>query len=119
MQTIILIAAIFLLFFIIDKLLRKWFKAEKAKFKDSPAKEINRRGERVIFILALCCLPFVVMSEAPAWLMWFLIGSIIVQNFFQAYMQWKYAREAREHLVTLSLIPVGVAAMFAFAFLIW
>ncbi|WP_186763892.1 DUF4181 domain-containing protein [Planomicrobium sp. CPCC 101079] len=119
MQSIILIAAIFLLFFILDKFLRKWFNAEKVEFTDSPAKEMNRWGERIIFIIALCCLPFVVMSEAPSWLMWFLIGSIVVQNCFQAYMQWKYAREAREHLVTLSLIPVGALAMLAFAFLIW
>ncbi|PSL36241.1 uncharacterized protein DUF4181 [Planomicrobium soli] len=119
MQTIIFIAAIFLLFFILDKLLRKWFKAEKVKFEDSPAKELNRRGERVIFVIALCCLPFVIMSETPVWLLWFLIGSIIVQNFFQAYMQWKYAHDAREHLVTLSLIPVSIAAMIAFAFYIW
>ena len=95
--------------------LKKWLKIEKVKISETEGKNIDRWGQGIILVVALCFLPFM-LSGSPWHMLWFWIIYWIVFSFFQASLQWKYAKESREYILTLVYLPVVITFFLLIAF---
>lgn len=115
MEFFIAMAVFVVLFLAIDKGLRKLFKVEKKRLSDSAGKKADAWSRGIILVVALCTIPLVV-TETGERLMWFWIFYLGVLHLVQAFLQWKYIRESREHLVTLAVLPVGLGALLFMRF---
>lgn len=115
MEFFIVLGGFVVLFLVIDKLLRKLFKVEKKRLSDSPGKKADAWSRGIILIAALCFIPFAV-TEAGERLMWFWVFYLTLLHITQAFLQWKYIRESREHLVTLAVLPIGLGALLFMRF---
>lgn len=115
MEFFIAMAVFVILFLVIDKGLRKLFKVEKKRLSDSPGKKADAWSRGIILVVALCFIPFVV-TETGERLMWFWVFYLGLLHLVQAFLQWKYIRESQEHLVTLTLLPVGLGALLFMVF---
>lgn len=113
----LLILAVCLAFiFALEFVLKKWLKIEKVKISETEGKNINRWGRGIILVVALVMLPFVI--SASFWqMLWFWIIYYSVLSFFDAFLQWKYARESKEYIMTLIFWPVVMASLILFAFM--
>lgn len=113
----LLILAVCLAFiFALEFVLKKWLKIEKVKISETEGKNINRWGRGIILVVALVLLPFVI--SASFWqMLWFWIIYYSVLSLFDAFLQWKYARESKEYIMTLIFWPVIMASLILFAFM--
>lgn len=99
----------------IDFVLRKWLKIEKVNLSETAGKNINRWGRAIILVVALVLLPFSISGSL--WqMLWFWIIYYTVLSLFEATLQWKYARESKEYLLTLIFWPIVMATFILFGF---
>ncbi|WKA54471.1 DUF4181 domain-containing protein [Planococcus shixiaomingii] len=117
MEFVLLLIILLGLLFGLEMLLRKWLGVKKTSLSDTPAKNIDRWGRGIVLVIALCVFYFGMESDLVVLFFWFWVVFLTWQTFFQAFLQWKYIRESKEHLVTLLLYPVGIAALFAIAYI--
>lgn len=115
MEFFIILGVLLVLFLAVDKALRKVFKVEKKRLSDSPGKKADAWSRGIILVAALAFIPFVV-TETGDRLIWFWVFYLTGLHLVQAFLQWKYIRESREHLVTLCMLPVGLAALLFIRF---
>lgn len=99
----------------LEYILKKWLKIGKVKISETEGRNINRWGRGIILVAALCLLPFA-LSGSLWQTVWFWISYHSVLSLFDAFLQWKYARESREYILTLIFWPVIVASFLLFAF---
>lgn len=98
----------------LEFVLKKWLKVEKVKISVTEGKNINRWGRGIILVVGLVMLPFVIsMSFWP--MLWFWIIYYSVLSLFDAFLQWKYARESKEYIMTLIFWPIVMASFIFFA----
>ena len=113
----LLILAVCLAFiFALEFVLKKWLKIEKVKISETEGKNINRWGRGIILVVALVLLPFVIGGSFLQ-MLWFWVIYFSVLSLFDAFLQWKYARESREYIITLIFWPVVMASFILFAFM--
>ncbi|WP_416143590.1 DUF4181 domain-containing protein [Planococcus koreensis] len=99
----------------IDFVLRKWLKIEKVNLSETAGKNINRWGRAIILVVALVLLPFSISGSL--WqMLWFWIIYYTVLSLFEATLQWKYARESKEYLLTMIFWPIVMATFILFGF---
>ena len=96
----------------LEFVLRKWLKVEKVKLSETEGKKIERWGRGLILVVGLCFLPFA-LSGSPWRMLWFWIVYWVVFSFFQAFLQWKYAKESREYILTLVFLPFFINIFIA------
>lgn len=98
----------------LEFVLKKWLKIEKVKLSETEGKNINRWGRGIILVVALCFLPFVI--NGSFWqMLWFWVIYFSVLSLFEAFLQWKYARDSKEYILTLIFWPVVMASFILFA----
>lgn len=96
--------------------LKKWLRIEKVNLAETEGKNINHWGKGIILAAALCLLPFVIGGDR--WqMLWFWVSYLSVLSLFEAFLQWKYARETKAYVLTLVLWPITLTALFTIA--IW
>lgn len=113
--------AIFLLFLAggvaillgIEFVLRKWLKVQKVNLAETKGKNINRWGKGIILVMALSLFSFALNKDAQ-FLLWYWLIYLIIDSLFEALLQWKYARESRAYLLTLSFLPFTIAPFLIF-----
>lgn len=64
-----------------------------------PVNNIHKWGERILIILFILFALTQDFSKSNTLLIW--VGFIVTLNVFRSLMEWKYARESREHIVTI------------------
>ncbi|WP_223069156.1 DUF4181 domain-containing protein [Paenibacillus caui] len=97
---------LFLAQFIVDKI----FFADERKMSDTQGNKLYLWG-MWIFAAAVVITTFSLdMSQLQP-----LFGILIALSFgFRAYMEWRYIRETKSHLVSLVLVTVSLIFTFAF-----
>lgn len=113
---VILIILIIFSFFL-DKLLRKRLGVEKIKISETSAKNVDRWGRGIILVILLCTLPFVITKDTNV-MKWYWILYLILLLGFQSFVQWKYLKNSKEHLITLMSLMVGVIIIYNMAYFI-
>lgn len=98
----------------LEFVLKKWLKVKKVKISETEGKNINRWGRGIILVAALVMLPFVI-SMSFWQMLWFWIIYYSVLSLFDAFLQWKYARESKEYIMTLIFWPIVMASFIFFA----
>lgn len=101
-----------------EVLLRKRLNVKKASLADTPAKRVDQWGRAVLTIAAICFIPFIIGSSMQTFI-WFLVLFLMILQSFQAFLQWKYIKESREHILTLLQLIVTVCALLVFSFLVY
>ncbi|MDN7242205.1 DUF4181 domain-containing protein [Planococcus sp. N028] len=117
MEFVLLLIILLGLLFGLEMLLRKWLGVKKTSLSDTPAKNIDRWGRGIFLVIALGVFYFGIGGDLVVLFFWFWVVYLTALTFFQAYLQWKYIKESKEHLVTLLIYPIGIAALFAIAYL--
>ena len=116
LQFIAVIAALFIVFYVLELLFRKWLKVEKEKITDPRGKKIDRWGRGIILVIVLCFIPFM-FSGTGERILWFWMIYLTALNGFQAFLEWRYIKGSRLYLVTLLQIPLTIAVLLCIVFI--
>jgi hypothetical protein len=102
LKLIIVLLGIFLIFFLVEKVLRKVFKVEKSKgIIYKPVNKSHKIGERVLLALFFISLFLQIFySTPPMETTNLLIIFFIILNGYRAFMEWKYQKESKEFIIT-------------------
>ncbi|KMY49600.1 DUF4181 domain-containing protein [Peribacillus loiseleuriae] len=109
--------AVFILGIVFDKVIRKIFNIKKEKGRSyTHANKIHKRGEWIIVILFIIVL-FYRLSVASIELVPALFTYFFILFAFRAFMEWKYQRETRKHILSVSsLILLVISGFCLYAF---
>lgn len=94
----------------IDKFLRKWFGVDKKKIADTSGKKVDRWGRAIIASIYLCTFPFI--TEDPYVMKLFLMSFLIVLTGFQLFLEWKYLKNVKEHVITIVQLLLALVIMY-------
>lgn len=106
MAAAISLLAIILL--IMNYLLSTWLFGEKRKkISDTDGENIHRW---VLVLIGIIVLIFstVINRIDSNYVIWFLLGLLVVLCAFQSFMEWKYLKESKQHVIPLILMVFGV-----------
>ncbi|MGK7376877.1 DUF4181 domain-containing protein [Planococcus sp. 1R117A] len=104
--------ALFALLFGLEMVLRKGLGIKKASLSDTPAKKYGQWGQGSIFIAVLISISLITTGNS-SWIVWLWIVFALALQSFVAFLQWKYMKESKEHLLTLITIPVLIVLLLA------
>ncbi|WP_313894381.1 DUF4181 domain-containing protein [Psychrobacillus sp.] len=116
LKLIVIFLVIFAISHLLGIILRRVLKTEKRKIRiHKPVNKTQKTVERVLLILffiglVIQTLDSVQIGGIPS----LLITFIIVLNCYRAFMEWKYKKESKEHIITLSELVFFVIFMFLF-----
>lgn len=104
----------FLIFFSIDKILRKVVNIEKRKgIIYKPVNKSQKTGEKVLLVLFFISL-IIQMVYSPSNFESFptVIIFLGVLNLYRAFMELKYQKESKEYIITFSNLVLFIIFMF-------
>lgn len=112
-RTILVIVVLGIIFFFLDRLLRKWLKVEKSGFFEVLfVNRIHKWGSIIIAVIAIIFILVNASSSYPINLIYFIVPIFIVQQGFHAFMQWKYPNRPREYVITLIFIGIYIVCIW-------
>ncbi len=103
----IMLTLIFMgMFYILDKLLRKWLRIEKQEISSPVGKHILKWGTRIF--IALSFLFIIIFNENIILFKVSIILCLVMQSSFQAFIEWKYLTNSREYIHTIIISVLGL-----------
>ncbi|WP_338472605.1 DUF4181 domain-containing protein [Niallia sp. XMNu-256] len=118
MELLIFIIILFILFFLLEKIVNKLLGVKKQKISETPGKKIDRWGRGIIAVVHICiAIPYFVINNNIS-LKWYFIILLIFTIGFQAILEWKYIKNSRQYASTLIILIVGLIFMFNIEFFI-
>ncbi|MFD1861518.1 DUF4181 domain-containing protein [Planococcus chinensis] len=118
MEFIIVLILLLLWFFVAERVVRKILKVEKGSLEGTPGAKINAWSQGITIFLSLLIIPF----AAEDWwegMMFFWLVYLTSFSFVEAFLQWKYIPETREHLATLVMYPLGLGMLLGIGLLLF
>ncbi|WP_430168667.1 DUF4181 domain-containing protein [Peribacillus psychrosaccharolyticus] len=117
MTFIVFILAVFLLFFFLEKAIRKWLGIHKVKISDKSYKKKDLTGRILIAVVLLCTLPYALTKDGNVQQLYFIFYLIVLLG-FQTYLQWRYLKNSKEYILTLILLFLSVLLLYNIQFFI-
>lgn len=116
MELAILIILIVILFFGSEMLIRKLFNIKRVKLADAGARKTSRWGRTLLLIVFLCMIPFAASGDNARNVVYLLFFYNSAMMLLEGYLQWKYIKESKEHIVTFSTflisIPIWIVILY-------
>ena len=96
--------------YILEIAVRKQFNVPKTVLSIAPVNNVHRIGKNILLVALII---LVIVSFTTTYhVLWLFLAVIFIQYIFDIIMQFKYIRQAREHVVNLFfLIFYGLAAL--------
>lgn len=111
MEVFLFIIAFVSVLYFGEKMLIKWLDVEKQHVSETKGRRVDRWGKGLIVAGFLCVLPFVVDNDL-FFIYWMVYFTVLYG--FQAILEWKYLKNSKQYVVTLSMLGVSVAFIYSF-----
>ncbi|MBY0121564.1 DUF4181 domain-containing protein [Bacillus sp. S/N-304-OC-R1] len=115
MRFIVLGAFIIILLFIIERVMNKLLGVKKKKISETTGKNIDiwRRG--IILVIFLCSYPFAINIHLNIKLLFIPYAILLIGS--EAFMEWKYIKNSKQFITTLTLLIFVIIFIFNIEFL--
>jgi Domain of unknown function (DUF4181) len=118
MGLLVFIIILFILFFLLEKVVNKLLGVKRQKISETPGKKIDRWGRGITTVILICiAIPYFIINSNISW-KWYFILLLIFTLGFQAILEWKYIKNSRQYASTLITLIVGLIFMFNIEFFI-
>ncbi|WP_010288569.1 DUF4181 domain-containing protein [Kurthia massiliensis] len=96
--------------YILEIAVRKQFRVPKTVLSIAPVNNVHRIGKNILLVALII---LVIVSFTTSYhVLWLFLAVIFIQYIFDIIMQFKYIRQAREHVVNIFfLVFYGLAAI--------
>ena len=108
---LVVISILLILGFLLEKGVNKLLGVEKKKISETSAKSIDRWGRGIILVIALLTLPFIITKDVNI-IKWYWIAYFLLLLGFQSFLEWKYLKESKQYVTTLTFLILGVIFMY-------
>lgn len=115
-MVLVFIVAFIILVFGLEKILNKLLGVEKKKISETAGKNVDRWGRGIILVIFLFTLLFVILKDTYV-AMWYWIFYLLVLLGFQAFLEWKYLKNSKQFVTTLTMLLLGVTFIYNIKFI--
>jgi hypothetical protein len=112
MKFLVIIAVLFLLFFVLEKLINKFLGVEKKKISDTPGKKIDQWGRGITLFIFLFALWIVIDSDSLLVKKLFWMSYLIVLGGFQAVLEYIYLKNSKQYITSVIMVIVTLIFIF-------
>ncbi|UNK16223.1 DUF4181 domain-containing protein [Paenibacillus sp. N3/727] len=110
------ISSLLIILVIVRFLIKLWFvKGEKIKISETSGKRFYSWGAWILILISLVVLFNLDFSNMNI-MRWFWLFTLIIAFSFNAFAEWKYIRESKEHIISLVSLMIGMAYILLFMF---
>lgn len=104
MKFLAIVLIIILLTFGLEVVFNKLLGVEKTKIADTPGREVDRRGRKIILVSIIFLLILSnVFNFSFLDTKWWWLGYFIILAGFQIFLEWKYIKNSKQYLTTIIL----------------
>ena len=101
MSGLVVILALFLLFYLVDKGIEKSLGVERKKLSETTGKRADFWGRTIIVLIFVGLFPVILSVVPESFLVFYSFLLLTVLFIFQAFLEWKYMRETKQYIATL------------------
>ena len=118
MGLLVFIIILFILFFLLEKIVNRLLGVKRQKISETPGKKIDRWGRGITAVIFFCiAIPYFIINSNISW-KWYFILLLIFTIGFQAILEWKYIKNSRQYASTLIILIVSLIFLFNIEFFI-
>lgn len=104
------------LIFIIEDIFKEWFFGrERIRVKETTGKVITQLGRTILAVISMVIFIFYITkstSSDTVELFWLSVLSVGLS--FHAYTEWRFLKESKEYIITLTLLPISFLIIYLF-----
>ena len=118
MGLLVFIIILFILFFLLEKIVNKLLGVKRQKISETPGKKVDRWGRGITAVILICiAIPYFAVNNNISW-KWYFILLLIFTIGFQAILEWMYINNSRQYASTLIILIVGLIFLINIEFFI-
>lgn len=89
---------------------------QKRKVYETDGGTIQIGGLSIIGMIAVCAILFILDISNNNVMKWFWLFFLILTLGFQSSLEWKFLKESKEYVVSLTVLMIGIIYIFVFIF---